>query len=55
MVIVSDIRMPGMDGIVLLSHIKAATVNLPVIITTPPDLDSAVGYEEGAFEYLPNL
>ena len=55
MVIVSDIRMPGMDGIVLLSHIKAQQPNLPVIITTAhSDLDSAVSsYEEGAFEYLP--
>ncbi|OUV59816.1 MAG: nitrogen regulation protein NR(I) [Cellvibrionales bacterium TMED122] len=55
MVIVSDIRMPGMDGIVLLSKIKAQQPNLPVIITTAhSDLDSAVSsYEEGAFEYLP--
>ena len=55
MVIVSDIRMPGMDGIVLLSQIKAQQPNLPVIITTAhSDLDSAVSaYEEGAFEYLP--
>ena len=55
MVIVSDIRMPGMDGIVLLSQVKAQQPNLPVIITTAhSDLDSAVSsYEEGAFEYLP--
>ena len=55
MVIVSDIRMPGMDGILLLSQIKAQQPNLPVIITTAhSDLDSAVSsYEEGAFEYLP--
>ena len=55
MVVVSDIRMPGMDGIELLSHIKAQQPNLPVIITTAhSDLDSAVSsYEEGAFEYLP--
>ena len=55
MVIVSDIRMPGMDGIMLLSQIKAQQPNLPVIITTAhSDLDSAVSaYEEGAFEYLP--
>jgi two-component system nitrogen regulation response regulator GlnG len=55
MVVVSDIRMPGMDGIVLLSQIKAQQPDLPVIITTAhSDLDSAVNsYEEGAFEYLP--
>lgn len=55
MVVVSDIRMPGMDGIALLSEIKARQPDLPVIITTAhSDLDSAVNsYEEGAFEYLP--
>ena len=55
MVVVSDIRMPGMDGIALLSQIKARQPDLPVIITTAhSDLDSAVNaYEEGAFEYLP--
>ncbi len=55
MVVVSDIRMPGMDGITLLSQIKARQPELPVIITTAhSDLDSAVNaYEEGAFEYLP--
>ena len=55
MVVVSDIRMPGMDGIKLLSRIKSEQPKLPVIITTAhSDLDSAVSsYEEGAFEYLP--
>ena len=55
MVVVSDIRMPGMDGIKLLSRIKSEQPKLPVIITTAhSDLDSAVNsYEEGAFEYLP--
>ena len=55
MVVVSDIRMPGMDGIKLLSRIKSEQPELPVIITTAhSDLDSAVSsYEEGAFEYLP--
>ncbi len=55
MVILSDIRMPGMDGIQLLSRIRAEKPDLPVIITTAhSDLDSAVNsYEEGAFEYLP--
>ena len=55
MVVVSDIRMPGIDGLHLLSKIKAQLPHLPVIITTAhSDLDSAVNsYEEGAFEYLP--
>ncbi len=55
MVVVSDIRMPGMDGIQLLAQIRTQQPDLPVIITTAhSDLDSAVNaYEEGAFEYLP--
>ena len=55
LVVVSDIRMPGMDGIALLSKLKSQLPDLPVIITTAhSDLDSAVSsYEEGAFEYLP--
>jgi len=53
--IVSDIRMPGMDGLSLLSHIHESFPALPVIITTAhSDLDSAVeSYQRGAFEYLP--
>ena len=53
--IVSDIRMPGMDGITLLENIKVSHPELPVIIMTAhSDLDSAVSaYHSGAFEYLP--
>jgi len=53
--IVSDVRMPGMDGISLLGHINKAYPELPVIIMTAhSDLDSAVAaYHSGAFEYLP--
>ncbi|MEP5763914.1 MAG: nitrogen regulation protein NR(I) [Halieaceae bacterium] len=53
--IVSDIRMPGMDGLSLLTHIQQTRPSLPVIITTAhSDLDSAVeSYQRGAFEYLP--
>ena len=53
--IVSDIRMPGMDGITLLEKIREAWPDLPVIIMTAhSDLDSAVSaYHSGAFEYLP--
>ncbi|MEH6589234.1 MAG: nitrogen regulation protein NR(I) [Halioglobus sp.] len=54
-VIISDIRMPGIDGLDLLSHISSKHPDLPVIITTAhSDLDSAVAsYQRGAFEYLP--
>jgi len=54
-VLVSDIRMPGMDGLQLLKEIKQTKPDLPVIIMTAySDLDSAVSvYEGGAFEYLP--
>lgn len=54
-VIISDIRMPGTDGLELLSQINEKYPDLPVIITTAhSDLDSAVAsYERGAFEYLP--
>ncbi|MBL1271818.1 MAG: two-component system nitrogen regulation response regulator GlnG [Marinobacter maritimus] len=53
--IISDIRMPGVDGITLLSHIVEAHPDVPVIIMTAhSDLESAVAsYQTGAFEYLP--
>lgn len=53
--IISDIRMPGVDGITLLSRIVEAHPDLPVIIMTAhSDLESAVtSYQTGAFEYLP--
>ncbi len=54
-VLISDIRMPGMDGIELLTHVRQHSPDLPVIIMTAhSDLDSAVSaYDRGAFEYLP--
>ena len=53
--VISDIRMPGMDGLDLLERITEKHPKLPVIITTAhSDLDSAVAsYKSGAFEYLP--
>ena len=53
--IISDIRMPGMNGLDLLSTIQESHPSLPVIIMTAhSDLDSAVAsYSRGAFEYLP--
>ncbi len=54
-VIVTDIRMPGMDGLELLQRIHEHHADLPVIVMTAhSDLDSAVAsYQGGAFEYLP--
>ena len=54
-VIVSDIRMPGIDGLTLMAKIKQIAPKLPIIIMTAySDLESAVSvYEGGAFEYLP--
>jgi len=54
-VLITDIRMPGMDGIALLDRLNASCPDLPIIvITAHTDLDHAVAaYEGGAFEYLP--
>ena len=54
-VIISDIRMPQMDGMTLLEKIHHQHPDIPVIIMTAhSDLDSAVNaYQGGAFEYLP--
>ncbi len=53
--IISDIRMPGIDGLDLLSEVHTLYPELPVIIMTAhSDLDSAVSsYQSGAFDYLP--
>lgn len=53
--IVSDVRMPGTDGLDLLNILNNDFPGLPVIIMTAhSDLDSAVSaYQGGAFEYLP--
>ena len=54
-VLVSDIRMPGGNGLALLAEVKHRLPLLPVIVMTAyTDLDSAVGaLQGGAFEYLP--
>ncbi len=53
--VISDIRMPGIDGLSLLNSIQVDHPAMPVIIMTAhSDLDSAVAaYQNGAFEYLP--
>ncbi|MEI6415147.1 MAG: nitrogen regulation protein NR(I) [Pseudomonadota bacterium] len=53
--ILSDIRMPGLDGLALLKCIHEHYPNLPVIIMTAhSDFDSAISsFDGGAFEYLP--
>ena len=54
-VVVSDVRMPETDGMVLLQRMQQHYPDIPVIIITAhSDLDSAVSaYQSGAFEYLP--
>lgn len=54
-VLLSDIRMPGVNGLELLERLQQQAPNLPVIIMTAhSDLDAAVAaYRGGAFEYLP--
>lgn len=54
-VLITDIRMPGMDGFELLKKVQQDFPQLPVIIMTAhSDLESAVSaFHGGAFEYLP--
>lgn len=54
-VLVTDVRMPGMDGHKLIERVRKDWQSLPIIIMTAhSDLDSAVAaYQTGAFEYLP--
>ena len=52
--LISDIRMPGTSGLVLLKDVKEKYPSLPVIIMTAySDLDSTVSaFQGGAFDYL---
>lgn len=54
-VVISDLRMPGVDGMALLEQIKRHAPAVPVIIMTAySDLDRAVSaFREGAYEFLP--
>jgi len=53
--VISDIRMPGSDGLSLLKQFTQAHPDTPVLIMTAfSDLDSTVSaIEGGAFEYIP--
>jgi two-component system nitrogen regulation response regulator GlnG len=53
-VIITDVRMPGMDGISLLDAVKRREPQVPVIVMTAySDLDRAVSaFQGGAYEYL---
>lgn len=54
-IIISDIRMPQMDGLTLMQQVHQYIPELPfIIMTAHSDLESAVNaYKSGAFEYLP--
>lgn len=53
-IIITDIRMPGMDGAQLLKHIKHNHSDIPVIlITSYGSIESAVeAMREGAYDYI---
>ncbi len=53
--IITDVRMPGINGFELLKQIKNISPNTPIIVMTAyTDLDTTVqAFHEGAFEYLP--
>ncbi len=54
-VILSDIKMPGEDGLTFVARITKQYPTIPVILMTAhSDLETAVNvYEKGAFDYLP--
>jgi two-component system nitrogen regulation response regulator GlnG len=51
-VLITDIRMPGMDGLEMMRRLESLRPSLPVIVMTAhADLDSAVAADQGgAFE-----
>ena len=54
--IVSDVRMPGMDGLALLEHIRSHEIlcEIPVVLVTAKGMtqDRIAGYDSGADAYL---
>lgn len=53
-VLITDIRMPGKNGLILMEEVRRQHPELPVIVMTAhSDLESTVAaYQSGAFEYL---
>jgi DNA-binding NtrC family response regulator len=53
-VVVTDMRMPGMNGLDLLSHVKRARPEMPVILMTAyATVDTAVtAIKRGAYDYI---
>ncbi len=53
--LVTDLKMPGVDGLELLRHARQGDPHLPVIVLTAfATIESAVAtVKEGAFDYLP--
>ena len=53
--VITDVRMPGINGFELLRQIKNVSPQTPIIVMTAyTDLDTTVqAFHEGAFEYLP--
>ncbi|RUY37267.1 response regulator, partial [Mesorhizobium sp. M7A.F.Ca.US.001.04.1.1] len=54
-VVVSDIRMPGMNGLQLFDRIKAIDPDIPVILVTGHgDVDLAVAaLKDGVYDFIP--
>ncbi len=52
--IITDVRMPGIDGFEFMNQVHNFDADMPIIIMTAySDLDTTVqAYQEGAFEYL---
>ncbi|MEM9531601.1 MAG: nitrogen regulation protein NR(I) [Pseudomonadota bacterium] len=52
--LITDVRMPGLDGLDLVSRLADAAPHLPVVVMTAySDLDTTVGaFDRGAYEYL---
>ncbi len=53
-VVLTDVRMPGRDGLSLMAEIKARSPDVPVVIMTAfTDLETTVAaFQHGAFDYL---
>jgi DNA-binding response OmpR family regulator len=53
-VVVSDIVMPGMDGVELLNEARAAGMNVPFLMISgfPSHLDAVKVMKQGALDYL---